>query len=497
MRILYIDLDCLRPDHIGAYGYERETTPNIDSVARNGVIFTHAYCSNSPCVPSRASLFSGRFGINNGIVTHHGSGSQFRPTSRPTLAEHLWHNGFKTISFSSFLDRHSAWWYACGWQELHTHTQKRGQETADEVNEAFLPWLRRYAAEDNWFIHLHYWDCHSHYRLSEQWANHEWSQPAPSWPDEEAIAKNLEFYGPRTALDLWTRYGAWPGGEDKSSFPYMPDAVRTRADFEKLINGYDNAIRYADYHVGQVLDLLADEKLLDDTAIIISGDHGDSFGEHGQYMDHGIANEAVHRIPMIVRWPGMAKGAQCDAMIYGLDLGPTLCELLGLQTPERWDGRSFAPALRGEDFVGWPYQVWDHGIYTLTRAVRTRDWLLIHILHPGCYPYDEPVLLHNMMRDPHQTVNLAHERPDIVAELNNHLTEWRHSQIAKGCASDPLEQMVREGVFLYYTPEEMIDRLLRTGRGGVVSSFKERIERFHPGRFDEFDPRTARSKVGH
>lgn len=102
----------------------------------------------------------------------------------------------------------------------------------------------------------------------------------------------------------------------------------------------------------------------EDTAIIVSGDHGDSFGEHGQYADHGIANEAVHNIPMIVRWPGVTGRGSCDRLIYGLDLGSTLCELLGLPTPAGWDGRSFAPALRGEEFDGWPYLVWDHGIYT-------------------------------------------------------------------------------------------------------------------------------------
>ncbi|MCK4299045.1 MAG: sulfatase-like hydrolase/transferase, partial [Planctomycetes bacterium] len=78
MRILMIDLDCCRSDHVGANGYHRNTTPNIDALAADGVTFTRAYCANSPCLPARASLFSGRFGINNGVTCHDGPASQLR-----------------------------------------------------------------------------------------------------------------------------------------------------------------------------------------------------------------------------------------------------------------------------------------------------------------------------------------------------------------------------------------------------------------------------------
>jgi arylsulfatase A-like enzyme len=187
---------------------------------------------------------------------------------------------------------------------------------------------------------------------------------------------------------------------------------------------------------------------------------------------------------MIVRWPGVTERGSSDALIYGMDLCPTLCDLLDLPTPLGWDGRSFAAALRGEAFAGWPYQVWDHGIYTFTRAVRTPDWLLIHILHPGCYPYDDACWLHDMVNDPYQTQDVSEQHPEVVAELNNHLTDWRHEQIRKGAAPDPLELMVREGPFLYVTPERMIETLESTGRGHFAEDLKRRLSAFHPGRFE-------------
>jgi arylsulfatase A-like enzyme len=494
MRVLYIDLDCCRPDHLGCNGYLRDTSPNLDRIAREGVTFTHCYCANSPCVPSRASLFLGRHGFNTGVVAHHGVGEQFRERDvyrghwrdmeRPTLPMQLWQQGMKTVTFSCFHDRHNAWWFTAGWEEIHTFTRKRGQERADEVNAAFLPWLREHGREDNWFVHLHFWDIHSYYRLPAEWAGRFHGQPGPDWPDQATIDRQQSFYGPRSAVDLYTGYETLKGGGRSRPAEYMPDAIRTQEDFRLLIDAYDAAIAYADRHVGQVLDLLDELGVLEDTAVVVSGDHGDSFGEHGQYMDHGIANEAVHNIPMIVRWPGVTtRPGRCDAMIYGMDLGPTLCELLGMPTPSRWDGRSFAAALRGEAFAGWPYQVWDHGIYTFTRAVRTPEWLMIRVLHPGLYPYDDPVMLHDMRADPHQTLNLAGEQPQMVGELSALMEQWRQEQIRKGGAPDPLEQMVSEGPFLYYTPEQMFARLEATGRAHVISELKARLNRYHPERY--------------
>lgn len=258
----------------------------------------------------------------------------------------------------------------------------------------------------------------------------------------------------------------------------MPDAIKTVHDFKKLIDAYDGAIAYTDHHIGQILNVLADIGVLEETAIIVSGDHGDSFGEHGQYMDHGIANEAVHNIPMIIRWPGVTTRGVCEAFVYGMDLAPTICELLGFPVPEEWDARSFAPALKGEEFPGYPYLVWDHGIYTFTRAVRTKEWLLIQILHPGLYPYNEPYFLHHMKSDPHQQNNVAEKYPEIVGELNRYLMEWRQEQIQKGGGPDPLELMVKEGPFLYYTPEKMIARLERTGRKEAARDLIKRLSRF-------------------
>jgi choline-sulfatase len=481
MRILYIDLDCVRADHLSLNGYPRETTPNMDRIGREGVSFTRCFCSNSPCVPSRAALFSGRFGFNNGVVGHHGLMSGFRKIvdshgynpDHPMLARHLRQNGMKTVAFSTFHERHSAWWYCDGWEEIHTFSRKRGNETADEASVPCIDWLQHYGKQDNWFLHFHIWDAHCNYRVPKEWLDKFKDAPGPDWPDQAEIDRQFdEMYGPQTARHLYHQPGLYP--------PNMPQQIRTVDDLKWLVDGYDGSIAYADHHVGLVFEELERLGVLDDTAVIVSADHGDSFGEHGQYKDHGIANDPVHNIPMVVRWPGMKGRGAIDKLIYNLDLAPTLCELLGFDIPPRWDGESFAPAMQGEKFAGRPYLVMDHGIYTLSRTVRTADWAMMRMLHPGTYPYTEEVYLYDMAADPHQTTNLADNRPDRVTELDHLLYEWRHEQVTHGGGPDPLEAAVQLGPFHYHDPRARIEWLKSEGREDQARALEQRMNRYHP-----------------
>src|SRR5262249_59463061 len=114
----------------------------------------------------------------------------------------------------------------------------------------------------------------------------------------------------------------------------------------------DAGIAYADEAVGQILEPLDALGVHDETAVIVSADHGEAMGELGMYLEHGNASEGVTRVPLIVSWPGATKDARSEALVYQLDLGPTILDLLGLPVPDGWDGESIAAALRGEEFGG-------------------------------------------------------------------------------------------------------------------------------------------------
>ena len=447
MRIILFDIDCLRPDHLGCYGYPRPTSPRMDAVARQGVCFDNYYCADSPCLPSRAGFASGRFGIHSGVVSNVGAGARFHlPTTsysgpapeHEMLMRRLRGSGLHTVSFSNFADRHSAYWFMCGWSEFHTPNLKGGSETAEEVHEPLMRWLRHNAKREDYLLHINYWDAHRPYKMDASWAERFGGAPAPqTWPDADAITRHQEIPGPFTAQRQFR--------DCVSPCALMPGAVRTRQDFDHMVTGYDAAIAYVDHHVGVVLDELERQGALDDTVIIVTSDHGDAFGEHGIYSDHVCADECIHRIPLIVRWPGAAaEGRHCGALLYNVDLSASLCELLGAPIPEAWDGRSFAPGLANADAPGREYLVWGHALYTAQRAVRTRQHLMVRTYDDIGYGMG-PVELYDIGQDPYQTHDLASECAGQVAECDRLLSEWLDEQSSQpGAIADPFDAVLEE-----------------------------------------------------
>jgi len=166
MRIVYFDVDSLRPDHLGCYGYVRKLSPSIDAVAARGLRFERCYASDAPCLPSRAALFTGQFGIRNGVTSHWGAAADLRPGSnaeRPFLMLVLQRAGWRTACFSGFAQRHRAWWFSAGFTDFFGNKLPGGPESAEEVNALVLPWLREHGASDDWFLHVNYWDVHNPY----------------------------------------------------------------------------------------------------------------------------------------------------------------------------------------------------------------------------------------------------------------------------------------------------------------------------------------------
>ena len=170
MRLRYIDIDTLRPDQLDCYGYHRKTSPNIDRIAVESVRFNRVYASDTPCLPSRSSLITGRFGIHHGAVGHGGTAADLALDGesrgfRNTLGVASWatrigNQGLRTASVSSFPTRHSAYHWLAGFHEAYD-VGKGGLENADEVNAIALDWLERNGDREDWFLHVHYWDPHT------------------------------------------------------------------------------------------------------------------------------------------------------------------------------------------------------------------------------------------------------------------------------------------------------------------------------------------------
>jgi len=485
MRFLYIDIDTLRADHLGCAGYHRNTTPNIDQIANNGIRFTNVYASDVPCLPSRTALATGMFGIRNGVVNHGGLAADLRPqgagrrfladTATKSWASTFYRAGWHTASISSFPFRHSASWWNHGVMEAMNLMRGMGGERADEVLPGALDWLERRGRTDNWFLHLHLWDPHTPYNTPDDFGNPFASDPVPAWHTREVREHNWSLAGPHSAQEPW---GYFPDehGEPPSRQPW--DAA-DEASVKAIFDGYDVGIRYADDAVGRVMNKLADLGVLHDTAVLVSSDHGEAFGELGVYADHQGADEATCHIPAVLHWPGLAPRTY-NGLHYHLDIGATVADLAGAKVPggDHWSGRSVKDALLGDAEDGRDHLVLSQGAWSCQRGVRWGDHLYLKTYHDGYHPHWEPDMLFNIAEDPHQTNDLAPQDATTVRKAVGVLDHWIDEQCAIGLGSqlDPMQTVLSEGGPFHTRGRlpEYLRRLRSTGRGHWADVLEQR-----------------------
>jgi arylsulfatase A-like enzyme len=477
MRVLLVDCDTLRADHLGCYGYHRATSPNVDRIAADGVRFTRCYTSDAPCLPSRTALWYGRVGVHTGVAGHAGTAARIRypgdghatDPQRLPLTTALARAGIRCTTFSTFAQRHLAWHFYAGWSEIRRFSDKNGSEDAHELEGPAVEWLRANGRADGWLLHLNFWDPHTIYTTPEEYGNPFAGDPPPEYPHADALAAAQESYGYLGARDV---VASLPPS------PRHPDAIDGRDGFKTWIDGYDTGIRYFDDALGRILDTIAELGVLDETAVIVTADHGENHGELNLYGAHTTADQPTCNVPLVVRWPGLTKaGAVCEDLAYQLDLAPTLTELLGAETPARWDGRSLVAALRGDDLPQpREYLVVGQGTWYVQRAVVTRTHLYARTLHRALDPIDRE-LLFDLEHDPHEEHNLAEREPATAAALARLIEEWWAGE-APEAGSDPLLTICAEGGPYYprMWRDDYLRRLRDTGRGWAADELEARSD---------------------
>lgn len=450
MRILYIDIDTLRPDHLSCYGYHRETSPNIDRIAENAVRFEKCYVSDAPCLPSRSACWTGRFGIHTGVVNHGGAAADPRSAGKDRnffgnfdrlnfVSVLRLFAKMHTVSISPFAERHAAWWFQDGFMETY-NTGKMGGETADEVVPIAIDWLDRNQDKDNWFLHVNVWDPHTDFNTPAEYGEPFENDPPPSWLTQEMVDHHHSSYGPHSAQETY-HYKS----HDLEKHPRMKNEITSVDDFTHWINGYDTGIHYADMWVGKLLDKLEEMGILEETAIIVSSDHGENHGELGIFGDHHTADHITSRVPYILKFPGLTDSGSVDnALHYQADLSATVLGLLGMAPPPKWDGISFAEALKEGKEEGRDEVIISNCAWTCQRSVVWDNWLAMQTYHTAFHPFPE-YMLFDLEEDPHETTNLARTRPDIMAEGMKRLGHWQVEMLKDSDHGDPLYTVLNEG----------------------------------------------------
>jgi arylsulfatase A-like enzyme len=482
MRILYIDIDSLRPDHLGCYGYHRNTSPTIDHLAASGVVFEKCYTPDAPCLPSRTALYSGRFGIQTGVVGHGGTASQPKIQGpgrgftdmfqQQGLAACLQRLGFHTAIISPFGQRHAAWHFYAGFHEIH-NTGQEGMESAEVVSPVVNRWLEEHSTEDQWFLHVNYWDPHTPYRVPAEIENPFSKDPLPAWLTEDVVAQHTRLVGPHTAQDI-----AMYDNATNPRYPRYPGEVTDSESLRRMIDGYDLGVRYVDDQIASIVQHLKAREIYDDTMIIISADHGENLGELGLYGEHATADDVTCRVPMIIKYPGGAKNVRNSMFHYNLDLAPTLMDLLGGEHSPIWDGESFAEAVRSGAEIGREEVVISQCAHVCQRSVRWDNWLYMRTYHDGFHLFPKEMLF-DLATDPHEQNNLAASRPDVCREGNWRLSDWHSHQMDKMALEgtdvvDPLWTVIREGGPFH---ARLHDGRLPGQPTGGVSGFQEYLTR--------------------
>jgi choline-sulfatase len=483
VRIVYIDIDTLRADHVGFLGYGRQTTPQLDRLAQDCVVFERCYASDVPCLPSRTALFGGRFGTGTGVVGHGGTAadpivegasrgffSQLGKSAWPALMRKL---GLRTASISSFAARHSAHHFCAGLDELIS-PGKLGLENADEVCALAIDWIERHRDLPAWFLHVHLWDPHTPYRAPEHFGDPFAAAPLPSWLSEPVRAQHFAGCGPHSAQEAVGFNTDYPYG----AYPRQPRQMSSMREVRAMFDGYDTGVRFADEQLGKLLERLRELGLDDQTAIVVSADHGETLGELNVYGDHHTADEHTAHVPCLLRWPGLAP-RRFHSLCYQVDVAATVIELLGGNVPAHWDGRSMAPALRANSDEGRAALVITQGAWTCQRAVRWERWIAISTLHDGYHDYPAWMLF-DLERDPHEQDNLAEAEPDLVRTAQGTLERWLSNALARNPQGrDPLQTVLSEGGPSHTRGRlaAYLERLRATGRGELA----ERLALAHPG----------------
>ena len=461
MNVIWIVSDTFRRDHVGAYGNRWIHTPSIDTLAAGAVRFDSHYSAGFPTMPTRADHQTGRWTMSF-------MGWQPLPTGVTTLAEILAGHGMHTVAsvdtpyylrdgmnydrgFQSFfmnVGQDTLWslipepGYHHEALDVRAAWRSESDRNAPKTFMSAIQWLERHYKED-FFLYVDTWDPH------EPW-------DAPSYYTELYLPE----YDGELVLPLYGNWHDVPGYEE--------------AQMQKGHATYCGEITMVDTWVGFLLKSVENMGLADKTVVIFTTDHGFYFGEHGglfgkmssdkypdgtlrpydepgsQWSYSPLFEEIVH-LPLVIRSPGITPGAY-GGLSSAVDVMPTVLDLLGLDIPAFVQGRSLAPALRDNSFLGREYVVSslpfanpgdpvlsvDNFLRDLkdppVTTVTSGEWSLLYSPAPGVSQ------LYNLNTDPQQLDNVIARHTDVAGDIHRLLVEFmRENEVPERLLQPRLE----------------------------------------------------------
>ena len=463
--ILFVMTDDQQHSQMSCAGHPILQTPAMDRLAAEGTRFSNAYCTNSLCAPSRASILTGCYSHVHGIRGNSEKADaveELDPTL-PTFPELLQEAGYRTAVVGKWHLRQEPKgfdeWKILPGQGVYIdpefiingETKKQSGYATDVTTDFALDFLRRQQGSDPFCLIYQHKAPHRPFtpapRHAKLFDDTEW--PHPETYDDDYATRRVA----KEAEDM--RFERSLAGDYEDLPPNLSPAAQREWIFQRFVKDHHRAVYGVDENLGMVLDYLDSSGLAEDTLVIYTTDNGYFLGEHGWY-DKRFMYEPSLRIPMLARYPRLGKaGIVSERPVLNIDIAPTILDFAGIPQPEHMQGTSLRPLLEGNPPDEWrtsilysyyenswafremardqmtdpSFQFWTAHRVGPNRGVRTDRYKLIEYYGEGDYWE-----LFDLEEDPHELRNLYAEpgMADLTAELKSDLLRQREQYTERG-----------------------------------------------------------------
>ncbi len=459
--ILFIMSDDHAAHALGAYGGRLATldpTPNLDKLAQEGMLFENAFCTNSICTPSRATLLTGQYSHKNHVTTLQGElepERQFLPmllskAGYQTAMIGKWHLRQEPTAFDYYcvLPGQGAYFNPMmresgkPWPDNVRHF--RGYDSthsSDVITKLSLSWLKQRDKDQPFFLMHHFKSPHDNFENAERYDflynNTDIPEPPSLW--------KVPNHGSEATRGMGTSVGKRNQRRNMGHHMFVDPELGIedykRTAYQRYLKKYLRTVKGVDDAVAVLLDYLSEDGVLDNTIVIYTSDQGFMLGEH-DYIDKRWMYEESLRLPLLVRYPPtVSAGSRNDALVNNTDFAPTMLDMAGVEIPSFMQGVSLLPLLKGEQPENWReatyYRYWmnmAHHDVPAHYGIRTMDYKLIFFYG---LPLDAPGAkvaetrpgweLYDLQKDPHeqQNVYLDAAYADVVTKLKQDLLRTR------------------------------------------------------------------------
>jgi len=400
--VVLIGIDTLRADHLSCYGYKRLTTPTLDALAQEGVLFKQVMSHIPSTTASFASILTSKKPISHGVLRNNTEGFALDDW-HVSLAEILKNEGYATAAFVSGWTMKKNGNLDQGFDvygdQFAVGKVRSGDRRAGEVNQKVFDWLKQHHNE-KFFLFVHYFDPHRNY------------DPPKSFK---------HVFDPQDGVtDLSVIQD--PEKRKNPNFPLW------------LISQYDAEIRYCDHEIGTLMKKLAEYGIKDDTLIIVTSDHGETLIEHFRWWDHGrfVYDEQIH-VPLIFWYPKLMQNNEFNCLVRLIDIFPTILNVLDIYFVKDIEGRSLVPVMKGNKagVTEWIFSESARGDTRIFKddiegvkgkkfSIRKKNWKLIWVPKTTGVYYE----LYDLKKDPNELVNLWGQSPNVEANLKQLLDAY-------------------------------------------------------------------------